>query len=94
MHSIEKAFIQIGLQPDQRDVTRLFWMKDSSQTRLDYDDIQEYRFLSCPLPHNTCVLISSVSYMLLFCLLKGAIIMFIKSSYYSEKETYDMFCVA
>ena len=41
---IEKAFLQIGLQPDQRDVTRFFWMKDSSQARLDYGNIQEYRF--------------------------------------------------
>ena len=47
---IEKAFIQIGLQPDQRDVTRLFWMKDSSINRLDYDNIQEYRFCRVPFP--------------------------------------------
>ena len=45
---IEKAFLQIGLQPDQRDVTRFFWMKDSSQARLDYDNIQEYRFCCVP----------------------------------------------
>ena len=45
---IEKAFLQIGLQPDQRDVTRFFWMKDSSQARLDYDNIQEYRFRRVP----------------------------------------------
>ena len=45
---IEKAFLQIGLQPDQRDVTRFFWMKDSSKARLDYDNIQEYRFRRVP----------------------------------------------
>ena len=41
------------------------------------------------------MLISGVSYMRVYCLLKGAILMFYKkTSYYSEKETYDMFCVA
>lgn len=45
---IEKAFLQIGLQPDQRDVTRFFWMKDSSQARMDFDNIQEYRFRRVP----------------------------------------------
>ena len=45
---IEKAFLQIGLQPDQRDVTRFFRIEDSSQARLDYDNIQEYRFRRVP----------------------------------------------
>ena len=88
---IEKAFIQIGLQPDQRDVTILFWMKDSSQTRLDHDSIQEYRFLSCALSLNTYVLISCVSYMRVFCLLKGAMIMFYKKKVIIQKRKH-MIC--
>ena len=48
VEDIEKAFLQIGLRTDQRDVTRFFWMKDSSQTRLDYDNIQEHRFCCVP----------------------------------------------
>ena len=45
---IEKAFLQIGLHPYQRDVTRFFWMKDSSKARLDYDNIQENRYRRVP----------------------------------------------
>ena len=45
---IENAFLQIGLQPDQRDVTRFFGMKDGRQARLDYDNIQEYSFCRVP----------------------------------------------
>ena len=45
---IEKAFLQIGLQPDQRDVTRFVWMKYNSQARLDCNNIQEYRFCCVP----------------------------------------------
>ena len=41
------------------------------------------------------MLISGVSYMRVYCLLKGAVLMFYKKTrYYSETETYDMFCVA
>lgn len=45
---IEKAFLQIGLQPSQRDVTRFIWMKDCSQARIDSNNIQEYRFCRVP----------------------------------------------
>ena len=41
---IEKAFIQIGLQSNQRDVTRFIWMRDYEEARADDDNIQEYRF--------------------------------------------------
>ncbi|MCG8033321.1 MAG: DUF1759 domain-containing protein, partial [Candidatus Thiodiazotropha taylori] len=45
---IEKAFLQIGLQPSQRDVTRFIWLKDSNQTTLDSDNVQEFRFCRVP----------------------------------------------
>ena len=45
---IEKAFLQIGIQPNQRDVTRFLWLKDSGETRVQSDNIQEYRFCSVP----------------------------------------------
>ena len=41
---IEKAFLQIGIQPNQRDVTRFLWLKDSGETRVESDNIQEYCF--------------------------------------------------
>ena len=45
---IEKAFLQIGIQPNQRDVTRFLWLKDSGETRVESDNIQEYRFCRVP----------------------------------------------
>ena len=45
---IEKAFLQIGLQSDQRDVTRFIWMKDYTQAKVDSDNIQEYRLCRVP----------------------------------------------
>ncbi|XP_045206117.2 uncharacterized protein LOC123558303 [Mercenaria mercenaria] len=44
---IEKAFLQIGLQPDSRDVTRFLWLKNSESTILD-NNIQEFRFCRVP----------------------------------------------
>ena len=45
---IEKAFLQIGLQPSQRDVTRFLWIKDTNEVKLDSGNIQEYRFCRVP----------------------------------------------
>ena len=45
---IEKAFLQIGLQPGERDVTRFVWIKDPKEARTDEDNIQEYRFCRVP----------------------------------------------
>lgn len=45
---IEKAFLQIGLQDDQRDVTRFLWVKDIQNPSTQNDNIQEYRFCRVP----------------------------------------------
>ena len=45
---IENAFVQFGLQPDQRDVTRFIWLKNYTQAQVDSDNIQEYRFCRVP----------------------------------------------
>ena len=44
---IEKAFLQIGLQDDARDVTRFFWLKDKDKLGLE-NNIQMYRFCRVP----------------------------------------------
>ena len=41
---IEKAFMQIGLQPSQRDATRFLWLKNLDSPRVDRENVQEYRF--------------------------------------------------
>ena len=45
---IEKAFLQVGLQQSERDVTRFIWLKDHNQPIVNEDTIQEFRF--CPVP--------------------------------------------
>lgn len=45
---IEKAFLQIGLQPTQRDVTRFLWLKDYETPTVNDSTIQEYQFCRVP----------------------------------------------
>ena len=45
---IKKAFLEIGLQPSQRDVTRFIWLKDCDKVGFDNNSIQEYRFCRVP----------------------------------------------
>lgn len=47
MADIEKAFLQIGLQEDAKDVTRFFWLKDKNIVKVE-NNIQTYRFCRVP----------------------------------------------
>ena len=44
---IEKAFLQIGLQDEAKDVTRFFWLKDKDKLGVE-NNIQLYRFCRVP----------------------------------------------
>jgi hypothetical protein len=44
---IEKAFLQVGLQTKDRDVTRFLWLKDTSKCEVD-DNVDIYRFCRIP----------------------------------------------
>ena len=44
---IEKTFLQIGLNENQRDVTRFFWLKNANDLNPD-NNIQVYRFCRVP----------------------------------------------
>ena len=45
---IEKAFLQIGLQPEHSDVTRFFWIKDCKNPVSSNENLQEFRFCLVP----------------------------------------------
>lgn len=45
---IGKAFLQVGLQPSQRDITRFLWIKDINNPSVDGANIQEFRFCRVP----------------------------------------------
>ena len=44
---IEKAFLNVGLQVSDRDVTRFLWLRDPTNTNLD-NNLQIYRFCRIP----------------------------------------------
>ena len=44
---IEKAFLSIGLQGTDRDVTRFLWLKDPTVTTIE-NNVQIYRFCRVP----------------------------------------------
>ncbi|XP_053406659.1 uncharacterized protein LOC123538298 [Mercenaria mercenaria] len=45
---IEKAFLQVGLQKSERDVTRFLWVKDLENPVVVENKIEEYRFCRVP----------------------------------------------
>lgn len=45
---IEKANLQVALQPCERDVTRFLWIHDISNPTVTADNIQEYRYDRVP----------------------------------------------
>ena len=52
---IEKAFLSIGLQTVDRDVTRFLWLKDPTNTNLE-NNMQVYCF--CRVPYASLFLLS------------------------------------
>ncbi len=46
---IEKAFLQVELQPSERDVTRFLWFKNADKPLMDEHNIQELRFRLCAI---------------------------------------------
>lgn len=45
---IEKAFLQVGLQRNQRDVTRFLWIKNCENPEISKENMQEFRFCRVP----------------------------------------------
>ena len=45
---IEKAFLQVGLHPADRDATRFLWYKDPSKPECSNDNLAVYRFCRVP----------------------------------------------
>ena len=53
MGDIEKAFLSVGLQKADRDVTRFLWLKDPTISSLE-NNMQIYRFCHVPF----CIIVS------------------------------------
>ena len=47
VENIEKAFLSVGLQAADKDVTRLLWLKDPAVTNIE-NNIQAYCFCHVP----------------------------------------------
>ena len=54
MAVVEKAFLQVGIQPEDRDVRRFFWLKDASKRTMG-NNVQiliftrvSFGMISCP----------------------------------------------
>lgn len=41
---IEKAFLQVGLQNNEKGVTRFVWLKDCESPCVERNNVKEYRF--------------------------------------------------
>ena len=50
---VEKAFLPVGLQPDDRDVTRFFWLKNVTKTTLE-KNVQILMFTRVPFGMMSC----------------------------------------
>ena len=60
---IEKAFLQVGLSDDSRDVTRFIWLRNREKLCLQ-NNIQEYRFCRVPfgIISSPCLLAATLEY--------------------------------
>ena len=45
---VEKAFLQIGIRPQDRDVTRFLWLRDAKRPDVVDDNLATYRFCRVP----------------------------------------------